>query len=140
MSFNRTSMESKLQDSSSSSSPTSSFNRTSMESKQAINIRFPNILGNTFNRTSMESKHLELMPERDALHPLLIEPVWNRNIRIQPRMVRGPSNLLIEPVWNRNSNVLVNKEKCMRMKTFNRTSMESKRVSIPKAVRVLISF
>ena len=33
---------------------------------------------------------------------LLIEPVWNRNLRMGP-IHRQKRHLLIEPVWNRNS-------------------------------------
>ena len=54
---------------------------------------------------------------------LLIEPVWNRNVRIIGDDV--PSNtLLIEPVWNRNLNETL--EEFLRRHPFNRTSMESK--------------
>ena len=60
---------------------TEPFNRTSMESKRmqmAVNKSY----SQTFNRTSMESKltnyvYVCIIYCRD----LLIEPVWNRNLR-----------------------------------------------------------
>ena len=54
---------------------------------------------------------------------LLIEPVWNRNLRISVA-THVNLRLLIEPVWNRNR-ALHNAEELHRP-PFNRTSMESK--------------
>ena len=62
------------------------FNRTSMESKRIYRTCDSCDALLTFNRTSMESKHL--LPQR--LSPvgfrLLIEPVWNRNMKATPNL------------------------------------------------------
>ena len=77
------------------------FNRTSMESKLGTGAQ---LIKNThtFNRTSMESKHKtdDTPLTKDVL---LIEPVWNRNLTEGNRFIGRDSGLLIEPVWNRNS-------------------------------------
>ena len=94
----------------------------------------------------MESKRsLEGDPGHPAQVTLLIEPVWNRNLR--HRNGEGELKLLIEPVWNRNMYWLMNGETASPLliepvwnrnlnitsvadiirATFNRTSMESKR-------------
>ena len=83
-----------------------SFNRTSMESKQIL-ANTNRLGGLTFNRTSMESKQSEVGTFRRILR-LLIEPVWNRNSAHQK--AQG---------WVRPS--------------FNRTSMESKLNSCPSS-------
>ena len=55
----------------------------------------------SFNRTSMESKLLHPRRSCGVSLALLIEPVWNRNVRyVGIRVSFG--QLLIEPVWNRN--------------------------------------
>ena len=54
---------------------------------------------------------------------LLIEPVWNRNVLVAEQLKKN-GDLLIEPVWNRNMRFDVNTDNLI--KTFNRTSMESK--------------
>ena len=79
----------------------------------------------TFNRTSMESKlgwYFGTLWRRR----LLIEPVWNRNIRSHLTFWRPSFRLLIEPVWNRNRRTPQGVWYCDV--TFNRTSMESKRL------------
>ena len=76
--FNRTSMESKLNSTPGMSRKKFTFNRTSMESKLLVSHSF--LIGSkTFNRTSMESKRRY---EDNSSHNgiLLIEPVWNRNL------------------------------------------------------------
>ena len=55
---------------------------------------------------------------------LLIEPVWNRNIGLSLKRAVA-AILLIEPVWNRNCVEFSLVNHCQR--SFNRTSMESKR-------------
>ena len=78
----------------------------------------------TFNRTSLESK--PVIHPHSRTHPaLLIEPVWNRNPSATNRY-RLEGELLIEPVWNRNKRGVVYLRSMNR--TFNRTSLESKRV------------
>ena len=56
---------------------------------------------------------------------LLIEPVWNRNFRLA-EAAQFVETLLIEPVWNRNNSHIPTNEP--PPPTFNRTSMESKRL------------
>ena len=101
----------------------------------------------TFNRTSMESKR-EYDSDKRSAYYLLIEPVWNRNKHASDTSNMA-KHLLIEPVWNRNVETIVErvveiflliepvwnrnriKERLVRKfcRAFNRTSMESKRVS-----------
>ena len=99
------------------------FNRTSMESKlHQRACRWGS--WKSFNRTSMESKHNSMSTSSPATSMLLIEPVWNRNTETTLHLlaVKPPFNrtsmeskpnlgkradvptdtLLIEPVWNRN--------------------------------------
>ena len=54
------------------------FNRTSMESKLAFGAATVRAAGQTFNRTSMESKPMSAAVYA-TITALLIEPVWNRN-------------------------------------------------------------
>ena len=54
------------------------FNRTSMESKLYFGINIGNST-NSFNRTSMESKRVCSIGDDGVKMRLLIEPVWNRN-------------------------------------------------------------
>ena len=61
-----------------------------------------------------------------SLDSLLIEPVWNWNSLCQPLAHCGHA-LLIEPVWNWNHELGVYATNTNS--TFNRTSMELKRVS-----------
>ena len=75
-----------------------------MESKLPLSVPQGQLSAAPFNRTSMESKLCDAAPGFCAV-PLLIEPVWNRNLDwacwCAWRYV-----LLIEPVWNRNSSML----------------------------------
>ncbi len=98
--FNRTSMESKLGGDESGGYRFWTFNRTSMESKQLSREPITRTRGSPFNRTSMESK------------------------RTSPAVIKSAISLLIEPVWNRNIKFRL----CLSaiLPAFNRTSMESK--------------
>ena len=74
--FNRTSVELKLQSRLSKKLTYSAFNRTSVELKQVSQRRvresFP-----SFNRTSVELKPTRNAPPNQPTGRLLIEPVWN---------------------------------------------------------------
>ena len=59
------------------------------------------------------------------MYTLLIEPVWNRNLEQLACFYPHSPPLLIEPVWNRNLPSTINQQPST---TFNRTSMELKRV------------
>ena len=59
---------------------------------------------------------------------LLIEPVWNRNAENLSDGTALYEKLLIEPVWNRNHVLKVHDPQ--RFDSFNRTSMESKRLKL----------
>ena len=71
----------------------------------------------------MESKLVGLLAEDNA-EELLIEPVWNRNKYNKTHYI-SLFYLLIEPVWNRNMAMVGGR--VLSARTFNRTSMESKR-------------
>ena len=58
---------------------------------------------------------------------LLIEPVWNRNFPSVAVYVKV-ALLLIEPVWNRKRSQITTSSAALL--TFNRTSMESKLISL----------
>ena len=79
------------------------FNRTSLESKLDTRyLAFRRCL--PFNRTSLESKLQSVTLLNSSQNALLIEPVWNRNILSVRYSNEVDVILLIEPVWNRNRN------------------------------------
>ena len=84
-----------------------SFNRTSMESKLHLKL-ITLIIFQAFNRTSMESKLRPVVCPVPRHRCLLIEPVWNRNLK--------KASVLYALLYS-----------------FNRTSMESKLVSDSRA-------
>ena len=75
----------------------------------------------TFNRTFVELKWCFLRLS-SASSLLLIEPLWNWNLR-HDRKSRRRAALLIEPLWNWNFFVLTC---CCIIDTFNRTFVELK--------------
>ena len=52
----------------------------------------------------MESKRVRNTPDVVRGFSLLIEPVWNRNLRMR-NFLHTRRKLLIEPVWNRNFDI-----------------------------------
>ena len=98
------------------------FNRTSMELKPWCRWMRGDSRCPPFNRTSMELKRRR-RPTGGQRNHLLIEPVWNWNLRSEFYLDWNPK-LLIEPVWNWNVNI---KGAFWTTSTpFNRTSMELK--------------
>ena len=68
---------------------------------------------------------------------LLIEPVWNRNLR-WAILAAIPQRLLIEPVWNRNTGQRLTG--LANYTAFNRTSLESKLPSVSIPIISMSSF
>ncbi len=79
------------------------FNRTSMESKLQNGAISVTLNPSAFNRTSMESKLTTISSQTDEKMLLLIEPVWNRNFSLGLLLRLRLRLLLIEPVWNRSN-------------------------------------
>ena len=101
------------------------FNRTSLELKQPPSCIDASI-GPAFNRTSLELKPL-LTAYGLPPPSLLIAPVWNWNSSKTTHRNTDALLLLIAPVWNWNVNDAIGTVRLLQ--SFNRTSLELKRIS-----------
>ena len=96
--FNRTSMELKLEIQILNNPRVVTFNRTSMELKLITQLQPQNILVGTFNRTSMELKRVS-----DRLQSSEERPFNRTSMELKPQLDKSLTYqriLLIEPVWN----------------------------------------
>ncbi len=155
--FNWTNVELKLVKPAFGTGSVLTFNWTNVELKQS---RIPPWYSKptTFNWTNVELKR-RLLSSKCQFWRLLIEPMWNWNLR-KTRYVSGRENLLIEPMWNWNAafasflpvaapsfnwtNVelkhLSAKFRVNLVRTFNWTNVELKHVFYNAAYRLGFSF
>ena len=121
--FNRTNLELKRSRSSTKQQRKSAFNRTNLELKHDLNLTFCALCQVPFNRTNLELKLYFRWRSAVSYWP------FNRtNLELKRRSRTDVDyaypSLLIEPIWN--WNMKGGREASDILKTFNRTNLELK--------------